>query len=96
MATHELKTLPNFFKDVWAGKKNFEVRKNDRDFKTGDFLKLKEWSPKGGYSGRSILAIAQYILTSEEFEGIASGYCIMALRVSNHYDRVNSIGVEKS
>lgn len=35
---HELKTLPEYFELVRKGIKNFEVRKNDRDFKVGDML----------------------------------------------------------
>ncbi|HGS9342764.1 DUF3850 domain-containing protein [Clostridioides difficile] len=30
---HELKILPQYFKEVVNGNKNFEVRKNDRSFK---------------------------------------------------------------
>lgn len=39
---HALKTLNPFFSDVLEGRKNFEVRKNDRDFKVGDVLCLQE------------------------------------------------------
>ena len=50
MKTHELKTLPEYFELVRTEVKNFEVRKNDRDFKVGDLLILKEWN--GEYTGR--------------------------------------------
>lgn len=39
---HELKLVQPFFNDVFTGKKKFEIRKNDRDFKIGDELILKE------------------------------------------------------
>lgn len=42
MTTHELKLDIKYFEDVKNGKKNFEIRKNDRDFKVGDILKLKK------------------------------------------------------
>lgn len=45
--THELKTWPEYFKEVKSGRKTFEVRKNDRDFCEGDILHLNEWEPKG-------------------------------------------------
>jgi len=44
MKTHELKLDIKYFDDVKSGKKNFEIRKNDRDFKVGDILELKKVS----------------------------------------------------
>lgn len=44
--THHLKTLPVYFDAVKRGDKTFELRKNDRDFQTGDTLVLEEF--KGG------------------------------------------------
>lgn len=40
--THELKILPEYFEAVTSGRKRFEIRKNDRNFKVGDVLDLKE------------------------------------------------------
>jgi len=42
---HELKTWPEYFKDVKSGKKSFEIRKDDRDFNKGDVLLLREFKP---------------------------------------------------
>lgn len=39
---HELKILPEFFEAVTNGRKQFEIRKNDRDYKVGDQLVLRE------------------------------------------------------
>ena len=38
---HELKLLSDFCDDVLEGRKNFEVRENDRGFQTGDHVKFK-------------------------------------------------------
>ncbi|WP_331384989.1 DUF3850 domain-containing protein [Bacillus badius] len=43
---HELKIYPQYFKAVVSGKKSFEIRKNDRDFKVGDTLLLHEFDPR--------------------------------------------------
>ena len=43
MKTHELKLDIKYFDDVKSGKKNFEIRKNDRDFQVGDILELKAY-----------------------------------------------------
>lgn len=45
---HELKLNIRYFDDVRSGKKNFEIRRNDRDFKIGDILVLSAYVPLGG------------------------------------------------
>lgn len=42
MKAVELKTDPQVFQDVLDGIKTFEIRFNDRDFKVGDEILLKE------------------------------------------------------
>lgn len=46
---HELKVHPEHFENVRLGMKPFELRKNDRDFKMGDTLWLREYEPGGRY-----------------------------------------------
>lgn len=45
MKVHELKVLPQYYDRLQSGDKPFEVRRNDRDFQTGDFLRLKYYNP---------------------------------------------------
>jgi hypothetical protein len=52
---HELKTINPFFTDIMKKVKNFEIRKNDRDFKIGDILVLKEFIPCEECDGTGIL-----------------------------------------
>lgn len=81
MTVHMLKTWPIHFEAVNSWKKNFEVRKNDRDFQVGDQLILQEFAPElGVYTGRSIVANVQYILHGGQF-GIESGYCVLGLNI---------------
>ena len=53
MQTHELKILPEFFKEVRSGNKTAELRIDDRDFTVGDVMVLREWLPrKKVFTGR--------------------------------------------
>lgn len=58
---HDLKTLPQYFDAVYNGRKTFEVRKNDRDFRSSDSVTLKEWSEEDGYSGREFRFTIGYV-----------------------------------
>jgi len=76
---HELKILPEYFKAVSSFEKRFEVRKNDRNFKVGDRLWLKEWNQETKeYTGRTCLRIVTYILEGGQY-GIEKDYVIMSL-----------------
>lgn len=77
--THELKTWPEYFIQVGAGQKQFEVRKDDgRNFAIGDNLQLKEWDPKTEmYTGRLIRARVTYIYRGEM---VAPGHCILSIK----------------
>ena len=52
METHKLKCHPEFFKQLGQEDKNFEIRKDDRGFKTGDHVLLEEFKPGEGHTGR--------------------------------------------
>lgn len=43
MKIHELKLDIKYFDEVKNGHKNFEIRKNDRDYQIGDVLELKAY-----------------------------------------------------
>jgi len=43
---HDLKIAPTYYDAVLAGKKKFEIRNNDRDFKVGDIVNLKWFDSK--------------------------------------------------
>lgn len=86
--THELKTWPEFFQATLNGRKKFELRRNDRDFRVGDELLLKEWDPTieeydkpFGYSGREVKVRVDYIMTRDQvmtLTGLAQ-YVIMSV-----------------
>lgn len=75
MKPHVLKIAPRWYEAALRGKR-FEVRRNDRDFEEGDHIVLREWDGTD-YTGRQILGIIDYVLTSEDFpDGIQPGYCV--------------------
>lgn len=76
---HELKIYPTYFEDVISGKKKFEIRKNDRKFRVGDILILKEWD-NIKYSGREARAEVIYLI-DDKFVGIQPGYVVMGIEL---------------
>lgn len=71
-----LKTVQPYFDDL--GVKQFEVRKNDRDFAVGKWLQLAEYdAATDTYSGRYFLACISYILDSPDY--CKEGYVVLQL-----------------
>ena len=86
MKKHELKSWPEFFKPVFEGKKNFELRKDDRHFMAGDVLKLREWEPNTAtYSGREVERVITFVLEGvgtggiTPLHGLSRGYVILSI-----------------
>lgn len=77
---HELKIMPKYFDDIVNGSKTFEIRKNDRNFKAGDLLILREHNGRN-YTGCFIKANITYILS--DFEGLAEGYVALGMKIVN-------------
>lgn len=79
IAVHDLKVWPEFFAALATGRKTFEVRKDDRGFREGDRLILREWHPTdAAYTGAHIEASIGYVLRGGQF-GIEDGYVVLAL-----------------
>jgi hypothetical protein len=88
---HDLKTWPEYFEQLDNGEKTFEIRRNDRGFKQGDVLRLREYDParcnadgckRGncpGYTGRSIVYRVGFVYDGG-VGGLEDGYVVMALR----------------
>lgn len=95
MRQHMLKCYPQYFEAVRNGIKNFECRYNDRDFKVGDELLLREYDPKQGYTDRCIARKIIYVLS--DFTGLKDGYVILELakRESSEIERERAFDILK-
>ena len=59
-----------YFRPQLEGKKNFEIRKNDRNYQVGDTLVLKEYDPKTNkFTGINMLAEVTYITDYMQKDG---------------------------
>lgn len=75
---HDLKTWPGPFRDIKAGRKTFEYRRDDRDYQEGDSLRLREWTPDSGYSGDEVVVSVPHLIRGPDF-GIAAGFVCMSV-----------------
>lgn len=87
---HQLKTWPDYFGPVMRGEKPFEIRKNDLDYKLGDYLELFEYDPEAQtFSGKTGLFQVTYITDYAQQPGWVvmgikpvTGYAPIAMDVS--------------
>lgn len=76
---HDLKCWPEPFHAMMDGLKPFEIRKNDRDYRVGDILHLREWCPRSEeYSGAWLDRRVVYILQGGQF-GLDVDHVCMAV-----------------
>lgn len=78
---HQIRLAATYYDDVVSGRKTFELRKNDRDYRTGHALELMEFHD-GKYTGRVIHADIIYML--EDYTGLEEGYCILGILVRDY------------
>jgi ParB family chromosome partitioning protein len=77
MKVHSIKLSFLYFDAVATGKKRFEVRKNDRNYQVGDYLRMHEIDSCGNETGKIITAQVDYVL--DKFAGLQDGYCVMSI-----------------
>jgi hypothetical protein len=89
--THELKCDAPWFGLVFDGMKTFELRRNDRDFRSGDLLCLREYDPMTAeYTGRECRRTVIFTMTAEEF-GLKRGFVALQLETIRT-DRTDPVG----
>lgn len=79
MQAHELKCWPSSFEALIEGDKKHEVRKDDRNFRTGDQLFLREWDPETQeYTGRHAYFNVTY-KTQPGMWGLPEDICVLSV-----------------
>ncbi len=80
MVNHELKTWRSYFHAIADGTKTFEIRRDDRGFRVGDTLRLRETEyGSGNYTGREERRVITQILRHEEGLGLIDGFAILSV-----------------
>lgn len=69
---HDLKTAEPFWSDVASGRKPFEVRVNDRDYRVGDTLALRSLE-----SGAVCVVLVSYLIDGPPY--LPPGLCVMGI-----------------
>jgi hypothetical protein len=76
---HILKCWPKYFEQVFQGDKNYEVRRNDRDFKKGDIIILREYNNDSQeFTGREVPVTITNITHGGNF-GIDKDFCVLGI-----------------
>lgn len=74
--THRIKLASQYFDAVSNREKNFEIRVNDRDYREGDWLVLREWDGSN-FTEREIIRIVTHVY---ELDGIGwNGWVAMSI-----------------
>lgn len=87
MAIHELKSWPRFFAAIKAGRRKHELRRNDRDFKEGDILLLREWNNELQEFTGDVCNVRVTAITSRENpcavsdQGLNPEFCILSVEL---------------
>lgn len=102
MAVHRLKTWQPYFQDLRSGKKTFELRKNDRNFRVDDVLVCEEWDQnKEEYTSRKLYFRVPYVIVPPSWGALNEGYIGMSLKALDYptflvIETADEYGVELS
>lgn len=77
--THVLKIYPGPFRAVKSGKKRFEYRLDDRGFRVGHRILLREWDPEYRKHTKDEVLVEVLQLSRGPDWGIPRGYVVMSV-----------------
>lgn len=83
MTTHDLKCWPEHYDAIAQGVKTLELRLDDRDYQTGDYLHLRRYEPMTqAYTGAAMDVLVTHTLRGGPW--LTPGYVAMSVtRVSS-------------
>lgn len=79
---HTIRMASANWDDIVSGRKAFEIRKKDHEFRVGHGLQMLEFHD-GAHTGRRIDAEITYVL--EEHSGLVDGFVILGFIVTNYH-----------
>ena len=88
---HTLKSWSMFFSDILTGARTSDIRcTDDRRFKVGDFMMLREYDPvKADYTGRSRMVEITYIQTNKSnpcaisHDALRDDYAVLSIKLTD-------------
>lgn len=82
--THEIKILEDYADAIAEGRKNFEVRLNDRGYNAGDKVQFEVINKNGGVCSRHLLSKKVYEITYVHSGlGVKKGYVVFGIKEQN-------------
>lgn len=80
MTVHKLKTWPAYFGLLATREKTFEIRRNDRDYQTGDTIIAQEWDfNEQAYTGRELHYRVGFVATGALFGLNLAEHAVLSL-----------------
>jgi hypothetical protein len=90
---HEVKTWPVWFNSFLLGSMNFDLRLNDRGYRVGDVIWMREYDPtlpgpdENRYTGREFKRRIVSVFTAEDAKrfdgGLMPGWVILGLSIAD-------------
>lgn len=100
-AVHRVKSWPEQFRAALTGRKRFEIRRDDRNFQTGDTIELLEYTPNldqlelvpgggqpGSFTGRAVMFVIGYISRGGP---VPPGWCAFDLISTDDLNRLEGV-----
>lgn len=88
-AVHYLKTDPSYLELIWRNEKTAELRRNDRGFKVGDHLVLREFATSSGFGPHCVLVQVTHLLA--DYPGLEKGFVMVSFVI-----REKSMGLPRT